>query len=541
MTLPDSSMEYDVYKVLIADDELLVRIGLKTSIDWESNGFIVVGEARNGKEAIDLFEKQHPDIFITDVSMPNMNGLELIQVLKHKQENLKSIILTHYDNFNYAQQAINLGVVGYLLKSNLTEENLLNYLNKAASQISPSAPDTNPSVNLPDIEDFLHQETLTAEKIQKLKAEYFPYEDYVASVMKFHTQNSDPDFPAIRIANFEKVISNISSQVFNDAKFRVVPFISRHKALFILNINNYSSREDTYRIMEKMMILLKNNIKKYLNLNMSIGISTQKHGIASISQLVQEANAACSFSFFEKNNIAVYAEVGNKKNGPPVPFDIKELNRQLEKTSAAGIKKIIDQYFDQQKESRDTDYLQRTFRDLIDNIREVSGNTISEKTDFLDTIRSDNDIIDRFHNITSLKHYLVDMYTESINSFAQEDDAAQNSYIIRKSMDYIKKHSADNISLLTVAEHAEVSRSYLSFLFKQELGINFSAYITEIRVEKAKELLLNSNKKIYEIAEQVGFDSPYYFSKVFKEKCGMTCKEFRNTYYRPGKNLLPDA
>lgn len=122
-------------KVLIADDEMLVRIGLKSTINWKENGYIVVGEAKNGKECIDIFNKYNADILITDIKMPIVNGLDLIQTLKKKKENLKSIILTHYDDFNYAKEAIKLGASDYILKSNLTSENLLQILNKLSKEI----------------------------------------------------------------------------------------------------------------------------------------------------------------------------------------------------------------------------------------------------------------------------------------------------------------------------------------------------------------------------------------------------------------------
>ena len=122
-------------KILIADDEFLVRLGLKTTIDWEQHGFIIVGEAKNGKEALELFEQSDPDILLTDIRMPVMDGLEVIQTVKQKKRSLKCVILTHYDDFNYAKEAIKLGASDYILKSDLNSDNLFSILNRISNEI----------------------------------------------------------------------------------------------------------------------------------------------------------------------------------------------------------------------------------------------------------------------------------------------------------------------------------------------------------------------------------------------------------------------
>jgi len=123
-------------KVLIADDELVVRIGLKTTIDWEANGFTIVGEAINGKDAVELFHKLKPDILVTDIKMPIMDGLEVIQQLKSEHCLFKALILSHYDDFDFARKAINLGASDYILKTELTEQKLLTSLSRLSEQLA---------------------------------------------------------------------------------------------------------------------------------------------------------------------------------------------------------------------------------------------------------------------------------------------------------------------------------------------------------------------------------------------------------------------
>ncbi|WP_319560080.1 response regulator [Marispirochaeta sp.] len=526
-----------MYKVLIADDELLVRVGLKTTIDWEGNSFSVVGEARNGKEALDLFKQHQPDILLTDVGMPDMNGLELIQALKLINENLKSIILTHHDDFNYAHQAINLGVVSYILKSNLTEENLLKHLKKAAGLLGPRENIKLQKADPKIIDKALQGEHLSEQQVQELKLASFPNNRYMVVSLQFHDESPDTGLPAAKILNFEKVITSISNHVFTDSNLNVVPIVRKNETLFIFNMPGTEEFHERPRNILSIVHLLKKNIKKYLNLNISIGLSRQANSFYALASLYEEANRACRDSFFEPDNICFFNPVSAHYSKFESEIDTKELNLLIEDKNTEGISKFLHHHFLETARAYDTQSLLADFNTLMDYLREpVQVSEQEHDVKILPHINSESELFARFYNISALIKYLTDLYTEYLKTVRERKSISYNSHIIRKSMEYIRRHSAENISLQTVADSAEVSRSYLSFLFKQELGINFSTYITEIRIDKAKKLLVSSNMRIYEIAEKVGFDSPYYFSKVFKDTCGMTCKQYRSTHYSPEYN-----
>lgn len=529
-----------MYKVLIADDELLVRIGLKTTIDWEENNFNVIGEARNGKEAIEMFNKEMPDILITDVSMPYINGLELIQVLKQKNEKLKSIILTHYDDFNYAQEAINLGVTGYLLKSNLTQENLLKYLKRAVEGLVLPTDERPLPVLHPKLKQLLQPDLLNTKELEEIKEKHFPHKIIIIATVVFHSKNSDPEFSTEGISNFNKVFTNISGQVFTGHYMKVFPLIIENKAIYFFNIPAESWDSDFNKRLANKMILLKNNIKKYLNLNISIGIGSSTQKMETLYKSYQNSLKAYKESFFEKTNIAFYVSAEDKDPIQPKKVNLSNLNRLVRQNDISGLDTFIEDFFNIQRQYKNTDYLHQSFRVLLKNAEDIFSHNNSERTSTLIHTKLKGDVINHFYNISFLQQYIFDIYHELINSESFHSEDIQNSYIIRRSINYIKKHYAKNISLLTVAQHVDVSRSYLSFLFKQELEVNFSAYMTGVRMEKARHLLLNSNMKIYEIAEKVGFDSPYYFSKVFKEKAGMSCMDFRNRYYITQTNPVSD-
>ncbi|WP_319478640.1 response regulator [Marispirochaeta aestuarii] len=524
-----------MYKVLIADDELLVRVGLKTTIDWEGNGFTVTGEAKNGKEAIELFNQHNPDILLTDVGMPDMNGLQLIQELTLKKENLISIILTHHDDFNYAHQAINLGVIAYILKSNLTEENLLRHLHKATELLGPreKEKDDPESYDLHLIEKAIRGDQLEEQQVNTIKRIFFPNNRYQLVVMQFQVNSDNNIHPAEKILNFEKVITSISHQVFKDNNYTVIPVIHKNEAIYIFNMPGTTDFHSDDKKIKSIVYLLKKNIIKYLNLNIFTGISDQANSLRDLSSLYKKAHIACRGSFFDSDNITFFIDkaVDNDNNGHDI--DIKELNLLLENKNNEGIQIFFQHHFQIIQSTSDTQSLISNFNALIEDLQIHAQKEQISGDNSLQYIRSESELFSRFYNVTDIIQYFTDHYTKYLETSGKRKSSFHNSHIIRKSMEYIRRHSAENISLQTVADYVEVSRSYLSFLFKQELGINFSTYMTEIRIERAKKLLVSSNMKIYEIAEKVGFDSPYYFSKVFKDTCGFTCKQYRSSHYSP--------
>ena len=529
-----------MYKVLIADDELLVRVGLKSTIDWEGNGFYVVGEARNGSEAIEMFDREKPDILITDVSMPNMNGLELIAHLKEKNNKLKSIILTHYDNFDYAREAINLGVIGYLLKTDLTQENLLAYLKKAVDSLGPTSCENHFDGSREILKTVLSGKVIDLEQRKEVQRWYSNEENFSVVTVVFYAEKTDSVFPEKELVNLDKLVANLSRQIFTGRQMNAVPLLMDKKVVYIVDIKNSVEKGTVENILKEKMLLIKTNLKNYLNLNLTIGIGSPVMDIDDIHKSFAHSLHAVERSFFEENSIAVYDPSSPIEQTDRVSVDMERLNTLIEQHGVRELTEYVDAVFEELKDNKDMDLLHETVILMLDNARTLLGTRLLGKSSLAGEGEYARDVIDNFHNINSLKQYVCDMYSEIINSGNEEQGEGDNSFIIQKSIDYIKKHYAENISLMTVAKHVEVSRSYLSFLFKQELGINFSSYMTEIRMENAKELLLTSNMKIYEIAEEVGFDSPYYFSKIFKEKTGLTCKTFRNKYYKSHKDGIYD-
>lgn len=535
-------------KVMIVDDELLVQVGLRMIINWEEYGLTVVGEAKNGQEALEIFSRLDPDIIFVDIAMPIMNGFELIKALKAKKPTVKTCILTSHTDFNYVKEAAKLNVGEYLLKSELTRDNLAKCINKMLDQQDAENPsqsregapaDYNPnnSANLSEddlftiITGFFKSE----EEMQRIVEKYkFSFQNSIwfismALIVVGHTNQEryqkDPN-------HFRKVVLGLSKQVFSEKDFTIYTTIIDDKIVFLYNINR---NEDVSAIKDKIINLLclwKNNIKQFLNIDLYIGMSASAKSFEELSELYKQAYKAKENCFFAADCIEVYDKNRAEEKGFAPKVNFKELEKQILKGDQDELEMYLNEIFDKLFVLKNKEYVKNVFIDLLREAKVFMDPLFDKQVGLSLTEASfDYSTFNQLNTFESVKDYIVNIYRE-VAKIKKHQGQMQYSYTIQKSIDYIKRNYRKNITLSDVAECAEVSKNYLSFLFKQEIKTNFSLFLLNFRIDKAKELLVKENAKIYEIANMVGFENPYYFSKVFREIVGVSCKDYQKLYYK---------
>lgn len=532
-------------KVLIADDELLVRVGLKSTIPWEENGFSVVGEARNGKECIEIFDKVDPDILLTDIRMPIINGLELIQILKQRKDSLKAIILTHYDDFNYAKEAIKLGASEYILKPDLSSEHLLGILRKISCEIDntskTSANLNNESLKegielkingqalLEDIVNLRYTSQLERENIIKRIEMALKNSCYIISC-SFAKGNETSNSKISKVS--KTTIESITSSIFNDGNTDTYIVVDNNYIFHILNIKNFEDKSSYLKSVINYFVLMKNNLLKLMNLDVEIGISDVGYSALSIPKLLEEAKKAQKLCFFEDSEIVLFTnskEADLTKKCPQISLEV--LKTYIKTLDKEQLNSYIHSIFSDLSSLRKIEYVKEVFNDFISYAKVICNELNITNSQLGDATKFSYSNMEKLTSLNMMCDYICSFYGEFIRSSKENRNYQRYTYVINKSIEYVKNNYARNISLADVADHVEISRSYLSFLFKEETGINLSNYIINYRIEKSKKLLMESNLKMYEIAEQVGFDNPYYFSKVFKDVTGYSCKEFKKLNY----------
>ncbi|EXX91648.1 AraC family transcriptional regulator [Paenibacillus darwinianus] len=504
-------------KVLIVDDEFLVRMGLKSIIPWEEKGFTLLGDAKNGAEAIDMFNETQPDILLTDISMPFMDGLELIRILKGKSPSLKVIILSNYDDFKYAQKGIQLGVNEYILKHEISPEKILAALESvtgpAGGSEFPAAAagrkDYSTQLYHLMVKDNLSEqekEDVLNTLKKDLQGSYFTV---ISMLLQFSGTEADS-----RDLTREETIEKLALETLKGKDFQVFSLLRKNEVLFIVNTSEAGGINERIK---KMMHTVKNNTKQFLNRNLFIGISSAGGGLEELRMLYEQSKTAREQSFFS-NDIMVCSEerVMEQDNGALPRLDMEQLNKLVKLKDTGRVEKFLLDVFDILYNLQSVAAVQNIFQRLIKDNAELfaANNLILNQQSFGD-----------FSGFEDVRQYVIDVYKKN----CLHNERNIHSVHITKSIHYLKKNYSDNISLSQLADYLQINKSYLSLLFKQEIGVNFTNYLNNIRIEKAKELLLHSNYKAYEIAKQIGFDNPYYFSKVFKETTGMNCQEFKRT------------
>ncbi|MDR3172579.1 MAG: response regulator [Treponema sp.] len=535
-------------KILIVDDEYIVRLGLKTIVDWSGFGYTVAGEAANGREALDFLEKNPADVILTDIKMPVMDGLELTRKVREKNLKVRIILLSHYDDFSYAQEAIKLGAFRYILKSELTKASLEAVLK---------------SLHLNSDDPVTHERQESwKEQWEKCIGEYM-LPTFTQRIRKqAFPPPPDTSHPAgaaqcpISETGVCVVFSAScrTTSLLNEAR---VKFPQTVKVLFaeafgdLAGIGHYyddnfnfiaiapaAPPTDHAAIIEQFIaekihnpcVQIVKNIRQYYDVNLFIGASSFGK-CTEYGRLLREAHDARIGCFFStKLFVGVFsAKRDTASNTTPEKGGLVSYTKLIELIDAnqkEAMMEYIQSIFRELRAGSNYATVHDVFIDFLSAAKLIHGKFQLEEAASLSGDKFKYDAFFDLQFIGDVEMYIYELYLSLL--FTKQNGKALYSYIVKSAIDFIHSDYEHNIGLAEAARKAGVSQSYLSFIFKQETGVNFNAALAHYRIEKAKKLLATTNLRIYEVAEQVGFSNPYYFSKIFKEISGFTCKEYRD-------------
>ena len=517
--------EKRMYHILIVDDEFLVRLGLKTTINWEEHGYKVVGEAANGKEALEMVHTLKPDIVLVDIKMPLVNGLEFIEEVQRTNKDISFIILSNYESFQYAKRAMNLGVSNYLLKSEINANTLLTTLNAVKNERTSreGASSRREQVRKTYLDNVLRQariNTYIPEKAEMPPAGLFMEEHYV--VIKYYCNVALMNEQSIDMLC--KMLTSLVEDEFAGATYNEVIFQSHYYFTTVCPAKN----EETKLQYEEKSAAIGRKLNYYFSVDLKGGIS-QKRDANAIPQMLREAEWAREQSFFCDQAFIVNED----KHQESISFEAKQhisnstITKYLKEQDATALEQYIHHMFEKIKEQGSYLCAHYAFIDFLSiaksNLEELK---LEETANITNKLEYDNWNV--LSSIEETQHYICDVFDTLLHSNSKS--SLHYSASVKKTIAYIEENYAKNITLEDMAKNVEISNSYLSMLFKQETGINLVTYLNQYRIEKGKVLLATTNHKIYEIADMVGFGSPYYFSKIFKDITGMQCKGYRDAF-----------
>lgn len=524
-----------MYSVFLVDDEPIVLEGIRTKIDWESSGFTFAGEATDGEIALSMIHELKPDILITDIKMPFMDGLQLASTIKKTQPWIKIIILSGHDEFDYAKKAISIGIEDYILKP-FTSEEIITALNKAAKQIDKERK------QLSDI-SRMKEELKSSEKL--IQKEFLNNLVHGSADMTTLMQKSQELGLDLFSRYYKIIISKISSkngssQNQQEACSLLNSYSSSweqtncffHHTNWLVSIckgiNQTELEENVFRIAENIEHIVTQN--EDCTVVTSIG-KTVEH-LSSISESYEDAKKIIEIGNLENQNRIISTE-DIQMNSTGL-LELKENDPMVERLKYAG-KNDISAIIEESMELINSNPGQFQFfasyllADLIfavsKLVENLGGNIKETKPEILQRSFIDSAVQDE-------EHFRTDV--ASVLNFALEyrDSKITGKYgdVILKAKKYIDENYADqNTTLTTVAEVVCLSPNHFSTIFSQECKTTFIEYLTNVRIENAKRLMKETDMKGYDIAYECGFSDPHYFSYIFKKNTGLSPREFKGS------------
>lgn len=527
-------------KVVIVDDEALIRIGIKSCINWEDHGFQLVGEAKDGNEAVELIETTLPDIVITDVKMPNMDGLQLLAFLKKKHPQIKSVVLSCYNEMDYVKQAIKLGAEDYILKLSMDPEHLLDILHNLRKTIESEEGRQSDSKELAVKDDgliiknelyrqFLRGDIQTdffRDKLSQLGYQIQPGHYILLYCEIDHALDvlSDSRFKDRHM--LELSITNIlheSLSMFSNGNFIKIEL---GKYFITLNFSRETDEQEFFSQAKQFCVKSNNAFKMYLNFTISFSVSNPVDSFNQFPQAYAELQNVFQHRFYTGYESIIFCcQVKNFcGNSLIFPLDQEKLLwRSLICLDGPVAEDIVLTFID--NIGRGNQYSPQQVRSVASTILSVLVRFSREQNVDYKKFNPD-EAVSPFHIIAEVGtiQELKAKFQEWIRFLMQEAKDNQKDtgrHWIAVLKEYINLHVDEAITLDKAAGICNINKCYLSSIFKKETGQNFIDYVNEQKMKKAEELIKIKRLKTYEAASMVGISDESYFSKLFKKYIGI--------------------
>ena len=518
-----------LYRILLVDDEMFFRQGLRAIIDWESCGYEVIGEQDNGEDAFHYIVEHQPDVVITDIRMPECDGLQLIHKVVHEAKlNTKFIIVSGYDEFKYAQQAVKYGVCDFLLKP-IDEQSLEHSLMDIAAKLKDEKKQSRHTL-MHYHEEVLHtilQEELTETqllayytdlKLQVTEQYYFAFVEY----NQYPVIKSRDLFPIDQlpqyIARIKELLPDFESQYLYPQQGKL-GLIIKHSW-----VQDFSSISSLMKQLQRKLAQLEQG-------TIHLYYSSSCSGIYFLKEAYEAADYVQQFKYYDERQLFDYNDFTSYTlRQIMLPADqYKLLLQEMEENDEQRITKQLDLLFFRFS----TEYCS------IDAIKASLHKLVADCLQILHDMEIDKTRISKLQAVLSWDHYNIElvMLKQLILTFLlecglciAEERKEMSKGGIQRIKKYIDQHYAEQISLKTIAAQFYINPVYLGQLFKKTYDLYFNDYLLQIRINEAKKILRQTDLRIYEVAEKVGFNHPEYFVAQFEKIEKLSPTAYRQTF-----------
>lgn len=534
-----------LYKIMLVDDEEEVRKSIIRKIDWKYTGFEVIGDAENGEDALEKIEQTEPDVVLTDIKMPYMDGLTMAEKIRQLYPSIKIVIFSGFDEFEYAKRAIKLNVIEYILKPVNVEE-LTAILKKVKKNLDEEI-EQKRNVNLlresyvkslPIIrEHFLNDLVHGGIGRKTISRKLNEYEIDIDGAHKWVTAaiHLEPDEKVDKAVSLHKERELIPISVTKlieeklEGQYRYIMFHSAFESILIAAIDPPNTQTGLIALLGDIC----KETKKILEVSVTIGVGVSCDNLAEISRSFKSALNALGY-----RAVVGIGGVICIQDMEPSSHEKLQFESQMESALISAVKfgprekieAVVSEAVNRMEEARvhfrqHQAYILAVINALTQLSQQYDLN-ISEmfgvETDYFE-------ILTKVEKTENIRQYLLEV-AYKMNAALEEGRSNTTKNVIREAKQYIQEHYQDpELSVEKICRHLHMSPAYFSTMFKKETGQAYIAYLTEIRLNHAVELLMSTADKTYIIAEKVGYPEQNYFSYVFKKKFGISPTKYRSS------------
>lgn len=526
-------------KLIIADDEPLVQAGIKSMINWEDYNISIVGTASNGAAAYELILEHSPEIVITDIKMPVMSGLELARKCRDEGRKLPLfIILTSYEEFNFVKEAITYQVVDYLIKLELTPEVLLETVKKAIGRIPEEQPPqaAEPLNNIYLIREqfytrlifnlFESEEQFRAQA-QNLNID-FSGEAYAVSYVEIRSEKLTHMSNSKQLNLYTSSLQMVSELISKYIPCHVLSLDTRHFCvIFFLNKETSADYKTLIRnTLRQVSVMLFNYYSVTIHASIGAPVASPLQ-MASSYQDARQTFARVS----EESPILFLEDIAEDEPLRNV-FNISLFKEDILKAYAEYDEKALYDTFTAIIElfaGQQAHYVQAL--DAASNILYLSLSLLGGGEQLIsDIFQEKNNGYRSLYELTNTEQVMewMKLLRDGLCQRFTEHNKDYKNHTVIHVKKYINEHIEEKLTLNKVAREFNISPNYLSVLFSKNNDIGFSDYINQSKIEAAKKMMGEGDYKIYEISDRLGFESAFYFSRVFKKVTGLSPRDYIN-------------
>lgn len=533
----------NLYKIMLVDDEEEVRKSIIRTINWEDAGFEVIGDAENGKDALEKIEQSEPDVVLTDIRMPYMDGLTLAEAIRQTYPSIKIVIFSGFDEFEYAKRAIKLNVIEYILKPVNVEEltAILKKIKKNLDEEIEQKRNVNllresyirnlPTIREHFLNDLIHGGMAQQDISEKLKE----YEVDIDHAVKWVAAaiHLEPDEKVDKAVSLHKERELIPISVSNlikeklEGQYRFTMFHSSFESILLAAIDEQNTQTGLVALLSDIC----KETKKILEVSVTIGVGESSNSLTNIGSSVHSALNALGYRAVTGSGGLIYIHDVEPVNHGKLQFDGRTESELIAAVKFGPEEKIRSVVADVVGKMEDARVHYRQYQAyilaVINALTQLSQQYDLRISDMFGVETDYFEILTKVEKMENLRQYLTAVALK-MNEAMEEERSNTTKNVIREAKRYILENYQDpDLSVEKICRHLHLSPAYFSTMFKKETGQAYIAYLTDVRLNRAVELLMTTDDKTYIIAEKVGYPEQNYFSYVFKKKFGVSPTKYR--------------